>query len=316
LFPLQTDCILHQSHSPSFSDMANCDVAVAIAEFVADPMCTSLELPHMTTGQRKSTKKLLEQHSELQCESYGFGAERQLHLFKKSAVEAEAPSCGRSQKQVPEAVAVFKSCDLPISPVNAKNVEFATIVKKANQGKHEFSSPDRTTAASMENSGDTRSIDGSPVANDREFPMLHEELRVRNTFIHMEGAPIDQRAVQSMPHGMFRRCLFEEFCQVASGYDTPTTDVGYDTASEPDAEFMASPLVVEAEADQRWALSIGALVVVEGLEKCPAFNGRSAVVQGWDEATSRYNILLACPEGSQQAKIKEENLRVVLPCPL
>merc|ERR1719424_2660549 len=88
------------------------------------------------------------------------------------------------------------------------------------------------------------------------------------------------------------------------------------SASEPDAEFMASPLVVEAEADQRWALSIGALVVVEGLEKCPAFNGRSAVVQGWDEATSRSNILLACPEGSQQAKIKEENMRVVLPCPL
>lgn len=294
--------------------MANFDVAVAIAEFVADPLCTSLELPHMTTGQRKSTKKLLEQHSELRCESYGFGAERQLHLFKKSAVEEEAPSWGRSQNHV-ASEAVFRSCDLPISPANAKSVEFATIVQMANQGKHEFSSPDRTTAASMENSGHAGSIDETSVAPDREFPVLHEELRVRNTFIHMEGAPIDQRAVQSMPHGMFSKCLFEEFCQAASGYETPPTDVGYDTASEPDAELMASPLVA-AEADQRWALSIGALVVVEGLEKCPAFNGRSAVVQSWDEATSRYNILLACPEGSQQAKIKEENLRVVLPCPL
>mmetsp|Transcript_74450 Transcript_74450/g.137303 ORF Transcript_74450/g.137303 Transcript_74450/m.137303 type:complete len:215 (-) Transcript_74450:188-832(-) len=36
----------------------------------------------MTTGQRKLARKLAEQHLELRCESFGFGADRRLHLFK------------------------------------------------------------------------------------------------------------------------------------------------------------------------------------------------------------------------------------------
>jgi hypothetical protein len=33
------------------------DLATLIADFAADEQSTSLELPHMTTGQRKATKK-------------------------------------------------------------------------------------------------------------------------------------------------------------------------------------------------------------------------------------------------------------------
>lgn len=228
--------------------MAAVDVTTAVAEFVADPARTSLTLPHMSSGQRKSAKKFLGQHPEVQCESYGFGAERQLHLFKKS-IEAQM-----------------------------------------------------------------------------------ELVNVKNTFIDdwaAPSSPIDRRVIQSMPHGMFRKCIFDENFAGAAGSDTPST-AGYITPAE-----VSEPEVSEAEASEadtgsivnaRWAdvehdeapkaqcvrlLCPGELVVVEGLVKNPAFNGRSAIVQGLDEATGRYNILLSSVNGPQQAKIKAENLRLI-----
>jgi len=234
------------------------DVDAAIAEFLSDPVCSSIKLEHMTTGQRKDTKKLLAQYPEVRCESYGFGAERQLHLFKKCADEAQ-------QKE---------------DAAGAKSV---------------LASPGCSTKVSTTSSP----RDLEPV-----------ELQVRNTFIHIESTPIDQRAVQSMPHGMFRQCILLEDSQaiVADNIpEFPTTPSS--VFSEPEMESLAE------HAQQHLPFSIGSLVVVEGLVKAPGFNGRSAVVQGWDEATGRYNIVLASPSGCQSAKIKEENLRMVLPCP-
>jgi len=227
--------------------MSVIDVTLAVAEFVADSDRTSLTLPHMSAGQRKSAKKLLDQHPEIQCESYGFGAERQLHLFKNAVEEAPA-------------------MDL---------------------------------------------------------------VNIKNTFIDdwmAPSSPVDRRVIQSMPHGMFRKCIFAEDAEGAKGYDTPSTS-GCETplesdleasepeASETEAGAIASARWADVEHDQRMPLCPGELVVVHGLVKTPAFNGCSAVVQGWDEATGRYNILLASPHGVQQAKIKDENLRLVLPCP-
>lgn len=241
--------------------MADFDVATALAQFLADEERTSLELPHMTTGQRKSTKKLLESHPELRCESYGFGAERQLHIFKRRAEDAQEHS---------------------------KEIDVGSTSSPASEG--------------TKNPG-----------NDRKstLPMAHEAIQVRNTFIHFE-ATSDERAVQSMPHGMFKRSMLAEAADVPSGYDTPSTLDTPRAAIEPEAGLI--PLG-DVHTSQSSGLSVGALVIVEGLVKVPAFNGRSAVVQGWDEATGRYDILLASSDGSQHAKIKEENLRMILPCP-
>jgi len=235
--------------------MAAFDITTAVAEFVADTARSSLTLPHMTSGQRKSAKKLLGQHPEVQCESYGFGAERQLHIFKKGAEEPQ---------------------------------------------------------------------------QEETFPAT-ELVNIKNTFIDdwvAPASPSRRREIQSMPHGMFSKCIFEE--EGAKGTDTPSTtgsetpvEVSEPEASEPEA---SEPSIVNA----RWAdvehdaatgekrtrpLYPGELVVVEGLVKNPAFNGCSAVVQGLDEATGRYNILLASAQGVQPAKIKVENLRLVLACP-
>jgi len=73
------------------------DVSSAILAFLADKTHTSLELPHMTTGQRKQTKKLVEQHPELTCESYGFGHERQLHLFKRRQETETVPAVASNE---------------------------------------------------------------------------------------------------------------------------------------------------------------------------------------------------------------------------
>jgi len=229
--------------------MAAIDYAHVIAEFAADPLRTSLELPHMTTGQRKSTKKLLEQYPELQCQSYGFGAERQLHLFKEGA-----------RAMQPE--------DASIS------IEGSVVPDASNTAKRQA----------------------------LDFSAEHKGLEVRNTFIHFGDTFVDERAVQSMPHGMFKQCLLTE-AKVVAGGDTPTT-TGCDTpstTSESDVDHMCG------HTDE---FSFGTAVVVEGLVKAPAFNGRSAIIQGWDHVTGRYDILLASDAGRQHAKVKKENLRI------
>lgn len=251
-------------------------VASTIFEFLGDSARTSLKLPHMTTGQRRSVKKLVQQHPELRCESYGFGEERQLYLFKAGAAEATQLESDHS------------------------SLTLASLAKMSTQ-KPRSASPDCSTTASSEASNES-----SPLI---VTPAMQEVVQVRNTFIHCENTPIDERVVQSMPRNMFRQSILAECSQRVVAHDT------LEPASEAERHPMDCPFEAEARAGQRMLLRPGTLVVVEGLVKLPAFNGQSAVVQGWDEATDRYNILIVCasaPGGCQQAKIKEENLRTVL----
>lgn len=265
--------------------MASFGIASTIFEFLADPVRTSIELPHMTPADRKSVKTLLQQHPEIQCESYGFGEERQLHLFKTHA-SAEICSTERS------------------------GLTHASLAKMSSED-----SRDCSTAAPSETSSEPRkdSVAGdSPPSSPREiaFQAAREMIQVRNTFIHVhiESAAIDERVVQSMPHNMFSQCIAVE----SSAQRDPTP------ALEPEVKPTAGPFQMEAQAGQHASLTLGALVVVEGLVKVPAFNGHSALVDSWDEETGRYNIVIAsaaAPGGCLWAKIKEENLRVVLPHP-
>jgi len=67
------------------------DVEMAIAELLADPSRTSLELPCLLSAeQRKHAKKVVEQHPDLKCESFGLGKDRQMHLFKCKLVDKSA----------------------------------------------------------------------------------------------------------------------------------------------------------------------------------------------------------------------------------
>merc|ERR1712232_224032 len=108
----------------------------------------------------------------------------------------------------------------------------------------------------------------------------------------------------SMPHGMFGQLIRAEAPEKAAITQAPCIE------GETEPTFM--------EGGECNAFSPGALVVVEGLAKLPAFNGLSGVVQGWDESIGRYSILIVSSEvkgGCQQAKVKRGNLRLLLPCP-
>lgn len=309
------------------------DIEAVIAAFLADPTRKTLELPHMTVEQRKQVKKLADQHSELKCESYGLGADRQLHLFKRSS--SKEPAFGSTEAAVSSNVSVKNtfiddwvgsentndeasaSIVFRSMPPQLGNRQFENIAESADAGnKLELSpiseKPGQDGGFGMCSSGQTASV-ASAVEFDKysslpEGPGMPEGYQVRNTFVHMEGVgPADERIVQSMPHGMFGQCLNAERAKL----DKAAVDATVEEMPEsPSSVFGDHP------AGHQLHITPGTQIVIEGLAKCPAFNGQNGVVQSWDEETERYNILLASQAGGQKwAKVKVENLRLAVPPP-
>jgi len=201
--------------------MADFDFAKAIEEFLVDPSRRSLELPHMTTGQRKNARKLAEQHPDLKCESYGFGQDRQLHLFKRISPQPSPTDkntlCATPAFSVkntfiddwsgaePEPI-IFRSTPAPLN----KQLLDALAADICSKSVESPAADDVSTTASHGHAPST--IEGSSPLSpaDLSLPDLVEELQVRNTFIHIEDSSADERAVQSMPHGMFGQLLAQE----------------------------------------------------------------------------------------------------------
>lgn len=371
------------------------DLEAAIASFLADPSRTSLELPHMTTGQRKNAKRVADQHSELRCESYGFGADRKLHLFKNDGTaEAKEPASQVRVKNTfiddwvsPDAAAgaegAFLFRSMPEAAQMARLLQMAQLrpppglgasdddlrldLSNASTVREEIchvdvlSSGGLSTSASI--TGESGAVPSSPTCSDQEPVGLPDvSLSVRNTFIHIDGGRDRDREIQSMPHGMFSQCLKEEIVRsslAAAGLPpmwpptppmAPATRFGEPTASLPFPMYMpqmappvapptAPPIepppmattatlstlpfpslaqtsISSAAGCPAGMLCPGMEVVVEGLLKAPAFNGKRGMLQSFDEVTGRYNVILRLDSGAQQpAKIKGENLRAVFAQP-
>jgi hypothetical protein len=262
--------------------MSDFDVTVAIAEFLADESRSSFELPHMTTGQRKKAKIIVDGYPEIRCESFGFGAERQLHLFK---IEADVAL----QKLAPHMATCSEQALL-----KASNSEF-----RRQCANERADSPDCSTHASTVISDVSVSRNATDRGRQAESMQAMSFINVRNTFINLETSSIDERTVQSMPHGMFGKCMLAELSQKRRA-----------DQSRIEEETQSNNVVAD-----KMAFSVGTLVIVDGLVKAPMFNGLSAVVEGWDEATERYRILIGSIGGSQQAMVKKTNLKLVSHCP-
>jgi len=233
----------------------------SIDEFLADPVRMSMELPKLSAGERKEAKAIVERHPELRCESFGFGEERRLHLFKH---ESRAPPARLSCPPLP----------LPCE------------------------AGDRHVAGSSGVSTCSSDHGGSPGGR---AAFADPPLLIRNTFLCSVGdEPADPRQVQSMPAGVFRDCLLEELMRTQKRLES--SDWGLETAAS--EETLA--------AEEEPALAPGLEVEIHGLTKCPAFNGSRGVVGAFDEATGRYDILLA-EAGRRVAKVRAENLQLVLP---
>jgi hypothetical protein len=217
------------------------DMEAALASFLADPTRELLELPRLTTGQRKQAKKTADQHPELLCESFGFGAERRLHIFKKGGgMVAEAIPTGVKSAVLTAAALESKSfVDEWIAPqlgaMSVKNTFIDGWIPASEEGEAveeervvsrsmpvglsksvletclELRGEQADERASTSPSGASSSMGGSAPHILSELPVQQQEVRLRNTFIHFEASNEDDgRTIQSMPHGMFRQRLLEE----------------------------------------------------------------------------------------------------------
>jgi len=324
---------------------ASFDVEAVIKEFLADSTRKSMELPHMTTGQRKQAKKAADQHPDLKCESYGFGAERTLHLFKKSWENAQEDKQA-DQKEVMNAVNVKNTFiddwvggDAQSEPIIFRSMpdgmyrnllqqesrdglmagpELSPI--KESNGLHSPPTEAATPSPRVSEEAELRTAASSPtVVSNLELPPELESFRVRNTFIHIEEETIDNRIVQSMPHGMFSQLVAQESAREAPARESSEEAAVPQAAAPLSPPSWHAPACLADSAGQ-CQFGPGTLVVVEGLVKLPAFNGLSGVIQSLDAETGRYSVLLASPtlpNGQQLAKVKGQNLRpyMLLPPP-
>lgn len=172
----------------------------------------------------------------------------------------------------------------------------------------------------------------SPPTPLAEKPSLDAAVGVRNTFIHIHSAFQDERAVQSMPHGMFAKALLESAATAARAPCVRAVEEEENKsnerkvsrgalASEPCAASVSSPppappVVLElqpansSDALGDFAMSNNTVMVIEGLSKCPEFNGCLACVQYFEVETGRYSVIITGYDGrQQQAKVKPDNLR-------
>lgn len=315
------------------------DVAAAIAAFLSNQPLTSLELPRfLTAEQRRQAKKLADQHEGLKCESFGFGAERRLNLFK----QGPAPQCeGRLSDAVKSAVRVkntfiddfigAEGCqEGSAEPQHFRSLpnrlnnepSLAALAQEAACGAAAEGKPADTQLGKAEvesavpaGAGTSDGQPGGESPAKQELPKLPAGFKftVRDTFIHIEEEPAAvERITQSMPDGVFLRRLEEEL-------DARAAAAAAAAAAAPavaalvlagGAEAVAPPPVAEG------GLTVGTEVTIEGLLKLPVFNGLTGTVDSYDAQTGRYNVLLDAPSaGSRWAKVRGENLKPRVPPP-
>jgi hypothetical protein len=212
------------------------DVEAVIEAFVADLSQVSLKLPHMTTGQRKQARKIADQRPELICESFGFGAERQLHLFKEAgaSLRAAKPIDGEdvAEAATPDGPGAAPAEEEPMlgeqHPVPSVCKDLTVSLSGHSTNASGCSSGPESAAGSVAESPSAEPgqtfvpVEGAGAVDERvvqstsrkEQALLYVPppamCQVRNTFIHVEGVgPVDERLVRSMPHGMFSQCMAE-----------------------------------------------------------------------------------------------------------
>mmetsp|Transcript_11792 Transcript_11792/g.33593 ORF Transcript_11792/g.33593 Transcript_11792/m.33593 type:complete len:405 (-) Transcript_11792:221-1435(-) len=266
------------------------DLGAAIAAFLADATRESWELPPLGAERRREAKRLAEAHPELRCESFGFGAERRLHLFKRSELSDTV-----------EAAALVAAMPLPL------RLPCPELAGGGDEHVGECNS-NASTCASFRS--------GSPEPG--KYTPLPEGFLVRNTFICSVGdeEAADTRAVRSMPAGMFGRCLLDEVARSARGASAVVAAASRETSPKP-AEGDDVPQQPEADPQSAFGRQPkfvpGSEVEIFNLTKCPEFNGVRGSVYQLDEATDRYDVLLSEPGQQRWAKIRAENLRAAVP---
>eukprot|EP00933_Yihiella_yeosuensis_P015480 TRINITY_DN13489_c1_g1_i1.p1 TRINITY_DN13489_c1_g1~~TRINITY_DN13489_c1_g1_i1.p1 ORF type:complete len:344 (+),score=86.55 TRINITY_DN13489_c1_g1_i1:164-1195(+) len=294
------------------------DLQALITAFLADASQTTLELPQtLSADERKEARRLADQHAQLKCESYGFGEERRLHIFKKNQDRLKVKNTfidGWEGEQTGAEAPAFRSM-----PPNMPDNLLERTLQRCLEGGGDKNAL-LSLAALTKTDVDSGVPDASPTSSvAKELPPLPDGFQVRNTFIHIESVPVVERIVQSMPHGMFSECLKAELSEQYPQAEPPARGppVAAPTGPPTAPPTTAAPAIpATSGADQ--VLVPGTEVIIQGLVKLPDFNGLSGVVQSLDPESGRYDVLLDGPAGQcgwRWVKVKGENCRLCMPPP-
>jgi hypothetical protein len=271
-----------------------------IACFADDDSCVSHALPaSLTKDQRQLAKKLVGCYQNVVCESYGFGLERQLHLFKKRA------GGNRVQTRV-------------------KNT-FIDAWLENSQGKNASTPMFRSLPSDWRGSSD--------VASAPEVAKQCNAVMVRR------GLPVSMQLGETLEDSSCSTHDIEPVCSICSTPSPCTTPMAMlGVPSVPEAcdpcgtELTASKENVEPSYQNTRLTALppptspsnvamlpaGTEVEIDGLVARPDFNGLSGIVRSWDPVLRRYEVLLnkiPVGHGSRLVKAKRGNLKLTPPPP-
>jgi hypothetical protein len=259
------------------------DLEAALADLLHDSSRMSVELPPMSSEQRLQARKQVEQFAGLTCESYGFGEERKLHIFKKMQSECDKSSGSCA----PESTA---KCD----EVNADLVSDGSVrcVMDGPVCKLDLTAVGANTDASTIAASSCAS-DGSPASTFREsepkFLAPPGFDLCASRCAHSKQYRADPRVIQSMPHSMFSQHLRDEA-----------------TARELEVDSFAR------SSEEIDSVVPGAQVIIYRLSRCAAFNGLTGTLQSVDEQSGLFTVVLSFPaHGQKTVKVKRQNFRLV-----
>lgn len=255
----------HRSESSACGINGAFDLDAAISNLLTDEGSRSLELPcFLTPEQRNKAKLVAGQYPELKCESYGFGSDRRLHIFKKNAT---------------------------------------TCVRVKNTFVDGWAAPDED-----EKQRDAIIFRSEPRNLWERAPMFSGKLELKKGNGKLELPPLCKHI-----------CSRPTTPDDSEGERSPssistTDDLLQSPSSLRDTEERPEP--PKFPPGRFDTFSVGTLVVIQGLVRAPAFNGRVGVVHSLDAETGRYDVLLAVPScgqesQNQKAKVKYENLRKI-----
>jgi len=244
-------------------------------------------------------------YDTLACESFGFGPERRLHLFKRDSRAIAGPTlnCKHLDKAAPT-----------LTPDVEYSRELESPTKEGScSGNERTTCSSSSEARTRESSRGSSPLPSSPsrIPDIPELPVEPQELPMRNGFIHFDNTPVDQRVIRSMPHKMFSQCVLEESSSPVCNQNAAATATGHVTSPAP---TLSTP-----HNGGCW-LAAGAEVYIDGLTKSPQFNGLVGMVESFDEVSCRYSVSINSPSavgGRQTAKVRSENLRCIIramPC--
>jgi len=334
---------LHSTHAHNFLKAAMTSplemqaIENTIADFLQDPASQSMEFPNLTAQQRKHAKTVLEKHPELYCESYGFGKERKLNVFKKSPIASSTvtimdfmagdilagdAACMVNVKNTfiddwtsaEKEPFILRSmpAHLPTSSVQCVMDGPVCKIDLPSVKDDEHS----TVAPSSCESDDGSDTSVPPSLPDWFFPPPGLDIKVKNTFVHFAETSADERAVQSMPGSMFRKCLLLESLLAEPG-EAPVADASpRQLHIQPDEqqheEEAPTCQVRTGDEVSDTSLMVNDEIVIQRLAKCPAFNGLTGTVQAFDAPSGRYSVLLSSPiDGNKTVMLKRENCQLL-----